>query len=219
VPRLTRVASQARTRAQLIETAREMFLRDGYFATSLDKVADAAGYSKGAVYSNFASKDELCLAVLDALLTERAGEIALAVAGRKRFAGKLAAFENWATHALGDEGWITLEIEFASQARANPELRTAFAERAGAIRSAIALMLKAGAQEAGGQLPLPAEELATTVLSVGLGLAVQRAFDPAVSVRTLTNTIRVIVGLPIRPPTKQRRRRPVRPVPTGPAQS
>ena len=44
MPRLSRAASQARTRAQLIETARELFLRDGYFATSLDKVADAAGY-------------------------------------------------------------------------------------------------------------------------------------------------------------------------------
>ena len=218
MPRLSRVASQARTRAQLIETARELFLRDGYFATSLDKVADAAGYSKGAVYSNFASKDELCLAVLDALLAERAAQIAAAVAGRKRFAGKLAAFEKWATQALGDEGWITLEIEFASQARTNPELRTAFAERAGAIRSAIALVLKAGAQEAGGSLPLPADELATTVLSVGLGLAVQRAFDPAVSVRTLTNTIRVVVGLPIRQPAARRRRRAVRPVPAGPAQ-
>jgi AcrR family transcriptional regulator len=187
-----------------------MFLRDGYFATSLDKVADAAGYSKGAVYSNFASKDELCLAVLDSLLAERAAQIAVAVAGRKRFAGKLAAFEKWATQALGDEGWITLEIEFASQARGNPQLRTAFAERAAGIRAAIALVLKSGAAEAGTPLPLPADELATTVLSVGLGLALQRAFDPSVSVRTLTDTIRVMVGLPTR-----RRRRAVRAVPAG----
>src|SRR5581483_9290125 len=115
MPRLTRVASQARTRAQLIGTAREMFLRDGYFATSLDRVADTAGYSKGAVYSNFASKDELCLAVLDQLLNERAAQIVAAMAGRPRFAGKLAAFEKWAGEVLGDAGWITLEIEFASQ--------------------------------------------------------------------------------------------------------
>jgi AcrR family transcriptional regulator len=40
-----------------------LFLRDGYAATSLEKVADEAGYSKGAVYSNFWNKDELCLAV------------------------------------------------------------------------------------------------------------------------------------------------------------
>lgn len=198
MPRLSRVDSQARTRAQLIDTARELFLRDGYLATSLDRVAETAGYSKGAVYSNFASKDELCLAVLDALLAERATEIAAAVAGRKRFAGKLRAFETWAEDALGDEGWSTLEIEFASQARNNPELRMAFAQRAAAIRTAIAALIAAGARERGVELTLPAEQLATTVLSVGLGLALQRAFDPSVSVRALTDTIRVIVGLPLR---------------------
>ena len=54
--RLTRPESQARTRAELIATARDLFLSDGYAGTSLERVAEAAGYSKGAVYSNFASK-------------------------------------------------------------------------------------------------------------------------------------------------------------------
>ena len=94
--RLTRTASQARTRRQLIDTARELFLRDGYFATSVDRVAEAAGYSKGAVYSNFGGKDELCLAVLDDMLTERGSDLAVRLARRRRFAGQLAEFEKWA---------------------------------------------------------------------------------------------------------------------------
>lgn len=198
--RLTRTASQARTRDQLVQTARDLFLRDGYFATSIDRVADAAGYTKGAVYSNFASKDELCLAVLDTLLTERAEQILEVVAGADRFAAKLAAFESWAESVIGDAGWSTLEIEFASQARTNPALRAAFAKRAAAMRSAIAMMISAGAAEAGVALSMPAEELATTVLSVGLGLALQRAFDPTVSVRALTDTIRVVAGMPLTRP-------------------
>jgi AcrR family transcriptional regulator len=198
MPRLSRVESQARTRAQLIQTARSMFLRDGYFATSLEKVADQAGYSKGAVYSNFASKDELCLAVLDTLLAESAADLVAAVATRKRFVGKLAEFEKWATRVIDDEGWITLEIEFASQSRGNPELRSAFAERFGALRAAIALVIRSGMQESGRQTALPVDDLATTVLSVGLGLALQRSFDPSVSVRTLTDTTRIVVGLPPR---------------------
>ena len=63
--RKTRAESQAETRAQLLKTARQLFFDDGYHPTSLEKVADAAGYSKGAVYSNFRNKDELCLTVLD----------------------------------------------------------------------------------------------------------------------------------------------------------
>jgi len=63
------------------------------------------------------------------------------------------------------------------------------------MRAAIAAMIEAGAQEAGVEPALPVEELAVTVLSVGLGLALQRAFDPTVSVRALTDTIRAVAGL------------------------
>lgn len=221
MPRLSRAASQARTRAQLVATARELFLRDGYFATSLEKVADAAGYSKGAVYSNFASKDELCLAVLDTLLEDSARQLAAAVLRRKRFAGKLAELEKWARSVLDADGWITLEIEFASQTRGNPELRAAFAERAEALRAAIALVLRSGARESGRQLPLSIDQLATTVLSVGLGLALQRSFDPSVSVRALTDTTRMLVGLPlpVRKKKKNKRRAELTPAIAGPARS
>ncbi|MDT7795343.1 MAG: hypothetical protein QOD59_4784, partial [Mycobacterium sp.] len=65
--------TQAETRAQLVKTARQLFFDDGYRPTSLEKVADAAGYSKGAVYSNFRNKDELCTAVLDEVRAERLG--------------------------------------------------------------------------------------------------------------------------------------------------
>ena len=64
----------------LVETARAMFLRDGYAATSLEKVAEEAGFSKGAVYSNFDGKDDLCLAVLETIHHE----VAEAVLGSLR---------------------------------------------------------------------------------------------------------------------------------------
>src|SRR5699024_2058850 len=70
--RLTRAESPAHTREQLVTTARELFLAHGYTATSLERVAETAGFSKGAVYSNFRNKDGLCLAVLDAIHEEQA---------------------------------------------------------------------------------------------------------------------------------------------------
>jgi len=73
--RLSRAESQAQTRDRLVAKAREMFLRDGYASTSLERVAEEAGFSKGAVYSNFGGKDDLCLAVLDSIQ----GEVAEAV--------------------------------------------------------------------------------------------------------------------------------------------
>src|ERR1700754_5282950 len=64
MPRLTREQSQAATREKLLAAARVNFARDGYSATSIDRIADEAGFSKGAVYSNFRSKEDLFLAVL-----------------------------------------------------------------------------------------------------------------------------------------------------------
>jgi AcrR family transcriptional regulator len=62
--RLTRDESQARTRTELLRAANRLFLRDGYAATSLAAIAEEAAVTKGAVYSNFESKEDLFLALL-----------------------------------------------------------------------------------------------------------------------------------------------------------
>ena len=64
---LSREERRAQTRSELIDAAEELFSEDGFRLTTLDRVADAAGYTKGAVYSNFASKEDLYVAVADAL--------------------------------------------------------------------------------------------------------------------------------------------------------
>lgn len=62
--RLTREESKARTRQELLRAASRLFLRNGFVATSLSDIAEEAGLTKGAVYSNFESKEELFLALL-----------------------------------------------------------------------------------------------------------------------------------------------------------
>src|SRR6266542_6308917 len=69
-PRPTREEKKARTRAQLIDAAATVFARRGLVAASLDEVAEEAGLTKGAVYSNFGSKEELFEAVIDERLSE-----------------------------------------------------------------------------------------------------------------------------------------------------
>ena len=91
--RLTRAEKQAQTRSQLVATARQMFFDDGYHPTSLEKVADAAGFSKGAVYSNFRNKDELCTAVLDEIRAERLGEV-LEIIARPDTASRIEALRD-----------------------------------------------------------------------------------------------------------------------------
>jgi AcrR family transcriptional regulator len=194
VTRLTRAESQARTRAQLLETARELFLRDGYLATSIDKVAEAAGFSKGAVYSNFRNKDELCIAVLDQIHADRAAEIAAVL--RAPTAGeRMRRFAEWAERTIGDPNWTGLELEFAVQARRDERLRQQLADRIGALGELLGAAVEVAADE-DDEPPLPRDETALALLCMGVGLGLFRSIDPTVPVSALVNTVRVLAGMP-----------------------
>src|SRR3954449_11278667 len=74
--RLTREEKKAQTRERLLDAASTVFARKGFASTSIDEVAEAAGVTKGAVYSNFDSKEDLVRTVLDERLEQRFRELA-----------------------------------------------------------------------------------------------------------------------------------------------
>lgn len=184
--RMTRAESQAQTRSQLVATAKRMFFTDGYHPTSLEKVADAAGYSKGAVYSNFRNKDELCAAVLDEIRAERFAEVLELVSRPDRF----EALRDWAERVIGDPGWTPLEAEFAMHARPNDHLRT---ELAGRLNSLIQVLATGVESTADLELRMPSREAATVMLALGVGLGLMRSIDPSIPVNGLIDTLRLVV--------------------------
>ncbi|MGO4446111.1 TetR/AcrR family transcriptional regulator [Mycobacterium sp. 2YAF39] len=191
MPRMTRAQSQAQTRSELVSTARRLFFEDGYHPTSLEKVADAAGRSKGAVYSNFRNKDELCTAVLDEVRGERLAEI-LDIMATPDAASRIEALRDWAERVIGDPGWTSLEVEFAVHARRNDELRAGMADRLGGI-----LQILTGAAESGGTAPdpqMPGGETATVMLALGIGLGLLRSIDPSIPITGLVDTLRLVGG-------------------------
>jgi AcrR family transcriptional regulator len=195
MPRLSRAERQAQTRAQLLVTARKLFLRDGYAATSVEKVAAAADLTKGAVYSNFRNKDELCLAVLDEIRAERMTEIA-GLLDASTLDERLTRFEAWAERVIGDPEWTALELEFAMRSRHDPALRARMAESIHALTSAAGFALAAGARGAGIALPMPPVEMGTAALSLGVGMGLFRFADPDIPVSPMVDVIRVLAGLP-----------------------
>lgn len=194
MPRMSRAESQQLTRETLVGTATTLFLRDGYAATSLDKVADEAGFSKGAVYSNFRNKDELSLAVVDAIRADQAHKMAAALDGAETLDAMLAAFQTWAEATIGDQAWTVFEVEFATRARHDDVVRRELAARNAGIRAVLTELLDAHARQFGIVLPLPAADCATALLSLGVGLGVQRAIDPEVGVAVLPGVIRLLAG-------------------------
>src|SRR5271167_1489674 len=78
--RLTREQSRANTRERLLGAARTVFARSGFHGASVEEIASEAGYSTGALYSNFDGKEDLFLALMEREIEEHAREIAAAVA-------------------------------------------------------------------------------------------------------------------------------------------
>ncbi|MGF7124593.1 TetR/AcrR family transcriptional regulator [Rhodococcus sp. TAF43] len=193
MPRLTRSESQARTRAELLSTARDLFLTDGYAATSLEKVAETAGYSKGAVYSNFRGKKELCLEVLDLIHSTKFAEVAALLAADGELDTTLARFQDWAERTLGDVDWTMLEFEFIAASRHDPEVRAALASTLGMAHGMVLALLNSLTETTGVTLPIPPDDAARSVLSLGVGLGIQRAIDPTISARIVTDNLRALL--------------------------
>lgn len=192
--RLSRKESHAQTRGRLIDTASRLFLAEGYNATSLEKVASEAGYSKGAVYSNFATKHELGLAVLDAVRMDRALRLAAAFTAEDSLDERLDKFARWAEDNIGDVGWTALEVEFATSTRHVAGVAGELSERRRTVTSLVADLIAAQADDLGIHLPLPSEQAAIQLLSLGIGLGVQRAFDPDLPVTALVDVVRQMIA-------------------------
>jgi AcrR family transcriptional regulator len=174
-----------------------MFLRDGYAATSLEKVAEEAGFSKGAVYSNFDGKDALCLAVLDTIHEEVATAVLGSLDGAATVDEALEAFDVWAEARLGDPDWSALEAEFAARSRRDPRLREALGERNRRIRGVIAEALRRSCDEQGLELAMSFEDAAGALLSLGIGLGLQRSLSAELPVHVLSDVVRVVAGVPL----------------------
>ena len=176
---LTRADRQARTRDELVDAADRLFTETGFHATSVDAVADAAGYTKGAVYSNFESKEDLFFAVYERRVDRRVEEIEATLAsGETAYAGmeKLIA----GLEQRHDEGWLAVFFEFWAHVLRHPELRHRFAEQHRRIVEPVATGLAQIAAERGPVPGLDSRELATTMMGVSTALGLERLTRPDV---------------------------------------
>lgn len=189
--RRTRAESREDTRARMVEAASRRFLTDGFKATSLEQVARDAGFSTGAVYSNFSGKTDLGLAVVEALYAREGRRLQEALgASEGDWFGTIAA---WAQDALGDPAWARLEVELAASS-IDPRMEAAFAERYAKIRHGLAGNVLAYAEAQGVRLAVSPEVAATALLALVLGLGVQRAVDPQIPGTVLADVLRAVAA-------------------------
>jgi AcrR family transcriptional regulator len=172
--RLSRAERREQTRQELIAAAEACFVSRGFHVSSVDEVAERAGYTKGAVYSNFASKEDLFFAVYE----RRVEQVLTEVVPGLRQAGAEHAFDWFATGAIErrdrDDGWLAVFFEFWAHTLRHPELRDRFA----AIHARFLEQLADGVRQLAADrgLALPADltvdqvVLAWNAMEIGLGL-------------------------------------------------
>jgi len=179
-PRLSRDEKRAETRAALVRSAADVFARRGFHAASVDEIAENAGFSVGALYSNFERKEDLLLAAIE----QNVADWARLFAERFREADDIgdqarSIADAWIAGVTAEPEPFLLWIELWAYAVRNDRLRDELAVRSRGIRELFTSMLREAAEQAGVALPDDvAEELGAVFDALGLGLAVRRLLDP-----------------------------------------
>jgi AcrR family transcriptional regulator len=173
----TRAQRQAHTRKELVDAAERLFTAQGFHATSLDAVAAEAGFTKGAVYSNFASKEDLFFAVYERRVDARVAEVEriLEAAPTPR-EGIVRIIPGNGHRPEADDGWMAVFFEFWAHVLRHPELRERFA----AQHRRIIDVLAAAMVESGEEMPDDPHKLATARYAMQLGLQLERLTQPDV---------------------------------------
>lgn len=198
--RETRAEKQARTRAELLATAATVFGERGYDSASVEEIAERAGYSHGAVYSNFAGKDDLFLAVFEEYMAARGRELAEtqtdlpADAPLEMRARALA--DQWMERFAADRESFLLHLEFLGRAGREPGMAERFGSRSATLRETIAAFIAHNQEEEGVEAPLPPADLALVLRALGIGLAIEALVSPdAVRDDLYGDFVELLVGM------------------------
>jgi len=179
---LTPERRRAMTRQYLLDAAAIVFARDGFHGATLEEIATTAGFSKGAVYSNFRNKDDLFLALLDDRV-DRLYAVTLEVLEAGSEAELLPRVRDLLQAAsgplLGDaDTLMTLYLEFVLYARRNPEAREKLVASARRERARIEELIQHQYAVSRLPLPYPVGGLAAFSQALWNGLGLLRLADP-----------------------------------------
>jgi AcrR family transcriptional regulator len=181
--RVSRQERREQTRAELLAAARRAFLRDGFHAASLDGIAEDAGYTKGAFYSNFASKDDVLVAVLDVHFRDRAEAYERLISATDTVEDAYRAVARyWHDANEREPEWSRLVIEFMAHASRHEYLRKAVKDVRQRGLGRIVELVEQLAERHGVEYTVPITELVRGSGALNRGLAVEQLLDPELSV-------------------------------------
>jgi AcrR family transcriptional regulator len=179
---LTPERRRQQTRDHLLDAAAQVFGERGYHSASLDDIAAAAGFTKGAVYSNFKSKEDLFLALLESRFASELEDLKAVLAAWDVGPGNgLSDFVSLIVDSPKDPTrvtWGTLYEEFHLYARRNPEARARLAELERRDVASVAEILRTERARLNLDPSTSPEDAARITLALTRGVAMMQTIDP-----------------------------------------
>jgi AcrR family transcriptional regulator len=196
VPRLNREESQARTRNLLIEAARSEIVKKGFALASVRDIADAAGFSQGAFYSNFPDKEAILLELVQRHQSEERAKIE-ATLGQAQgdVANAMAGIEKWASTINSDPGFAVLATELQLQALRSPSFAQGYNDLNRKHRRALGTLVSRMFELFGKKVPGDPVEIATAFIALGRGMALMsKDGETSRSGRIVVTFLKALIG-------------------------
>jgi AcrR family transcriptional regulator len=196
--RISRVEQTSQNRERVLAAARRVFLAQGFHVATLDQIALEAGFSKGVVYSQFESKADMFLALLEQRIAERK-EAQLRVADFEDLVEAITRV------ARAEPAWRLLVIEFRVFAARDRKLNRRYAELHESAIAGIVALLDQLYQRSGATPPGPLATLARHLLALENGEALEDVVAEPMALRDVTALLRRVLGVPQRKSGKRTR--------------
>jgi AcrR family transcriptional regulator len=179
---LTRKEKQQRTRSSLLQSATKLICRKGITEASVDEIASDAGFTKGAFYANFRSKEEMFLVMLDEKYAAELERLEAHLPGDGVPAEEVReSAEDFIRFVRSDPEWTKLYFEFVAHAARNADFRQELATRDRAMQQRMADVIRSWASDFPGEPPFSYEDLAKMLFAMGNGFLMTQLIEPDVS--------------------------------------
>lgn len=180
------------TRRKLLDAAKRIFTQDGFEAARLEDIAARAGYTRGAFYANFKSKEDIFFALFEEWIRERIDSFTNALRDHSDPAEKLAALRAHYAELAADRRLVLISMEFKLFAMRHPEARVRLRNRHRRIRASFSDLFSELMGELGKTLGFPYPAASACLGAVAQGLLLEHLLDP----QTLSDgDVRRVLGL------------------------
>jgi AcrR family transcriptional regulator len=178
----------------LIEAARTEIVRQGFALASVRDIAEAAGFSQGAFYSNFPDKEAILLELVQRHQSEERARIEAALNSAQGDAKvAMRAIEKWSATINSDPGFAVLAIELQLHALRSPSFAKSYDELNRKHRRALGLLVARMFELLGRKAPADPAEIATGFIALGRGMALM-AKDGEAGGRIIVTFLKALIA-------------------------